>query len=320
MGEKAEEKRNKRLVWLYAGFQTESVNFFQNQLGLGLHTFIYIKNLEKKKLSKTSVEGFKLRCSLSWRSNFPRCFEKEKEKLFEKYPWKSLFLVTLKAVSWTSEQLFISNFQNYFWLLIFLGAWKVKGPHEIGSTCLNVRHSTHSLTLHSNFYKYCRISYFQVFPEKLINLDNLVKKNYQFLLEKKLEWTFVCKANVGQNYCFGPNCLQSIKMQGSLISNITWMISNQFHIWHTDKHPKNKESEALTLHKKWSFPLRISSVKVTKSQCPVDLVTFLNTSLMVNFIFCAVLIGYPWSSIAIIQSYCSTYRSETSPQLMVGSF
>ena len=178
----------------------------------------------------------------------------------------------------------------------------------------------YSLTLHSNFYKYCRISYFQVFPEKLINLDNLVKKNYQFLLEKKLEWTFVCKANVGQNYCFGPNCLQSINMQGSLISNITWMISNQFHIWHTDKHPKNKESEALTLHKKWSFPLRISTVKVTKSQCPVDLVTFLNTSLMVNFIFCAVLIGYPWSSIAIIQSYCSTYRSETSPQLMVGSF
>ena len=41
--------------------------------------------------------------------------------------------------------------------------------------------------------------------------------------------------------------------------------------------------EVISLHKKWSFPLRISSVSVTKS-------AVLKKSLMENFIFCAVYI------------------------------
>ena len=40
-----------------------------------------------------------------------------------------------------------------------------------------------------------------------------------------------------------------------------------------------------TLHKKWSFPLKIFSVNVTKI---ADLVTFAEKSLMENFIFCSV--------------------------------
>ena len=42
----------------------------------------------------------------------------------------------------------------------------------------------------------------------------------------------------------------------------------------------------LTRHKKWKFPLRISSV--TKPQFHVDLVTFTEEILMENFNFCAV--------------------------------
>ena len=42
-----------------------------------------------------------------------------------------------------------------------------------------------------------------------------------------------------------------------------------------------------TLHEKWSFPLRISSVNVTKSAIS-DLVTFIEENLMENFNFCAV--------------------------------
>ena len=47
----------------------------------------------------------------------------------------------------------------------------------------------------------------------------------------------------------------------------------------------------VTLHKKWSFPLRISSVNATKSaaQFPTDLVTFTEEIPIENFIFCAVL-------------------------------
>ena len=44
----------------------------------------------------------------------------------------------------------------------------------------------------------------------------------------------------------------------------------------------------LTLHKKWSFPLRISSSNVIKSAEIVDLVTLLKKSLMENCSFCAV--------------------------------
>ena len=47
----------------------------------------------------------------------------------------------------------------------------------------------------------------------------------------------------------------------------------------------------VTLHKKWSFPLRISSVNATKSaaQFPTYLVTFTEEIPIENFIFCAVL-------------------------------
>ena len=41
-----------------------------------------------------------------------------------------------------------------------------------------------------------------------------------------------------------------------------------------------------TLHKKWSFPLRISSVNVTKSQSHL-----LKKSVMENLIFCAVIVN-----------------------------
>ena len=59
----------------------------------------------------------------------------------------------------------------------------------------------------------------------------------------------------------------------------------------------------LALHKKWSFPLRISSVNVTKSAETADLVTFtklriwshlLKKSLIENFIFCAVICSSIW--------------------------
>ena len=45
----------------------------------------------------------------------------------------------------------------------------------------------------------------------------------------------------------------------------------------------------LTLHKKCNFPLRISSVNVTKSTVNCGTMHLLKKSLMENFIFCAVL-------------------------------
>ena len=46
----------------------------------------------------------------------------------------------------------------------------------------------------------------------------------------------------------------------------------------------NFSSQKRALHKKWSFPLRISSLNVTK-----DFVTFTEEILNGNFIFCAVI-------------------------------
>ena len=49
------------------------------------------------------------------------------------------------------------------------------------------------------------------------------------------------------------------------------------------------ENIGITLHKKWSFPLRISTVNVTNPQFPADIWShLLKKSLKENFIFCAV--------------------------------
>ena len=54
------------------------------------------------------------------------------------------------------------------------------------------------------------------------------------------------------------------------------------------KQPCRRFSLKSSLHKKWSFLLRISSVTVTKSAGNVVFVTFTEESLNENFTFCAV--------------------------------
>ena len=69
--------------------------------------------------------------------------------------------------------------------------------------------------------------------------------------------------------------MNSLVLQSWIISTFLKVLPNLF---------KVKQS----LHKKWSFPLKSSSVNVTKSPFTADLVTFTEEIFNENFIFCAV--------------------------------
>ena len=56
--------------------------------------------------------------------------------------------------------------------------------------------------------------------------------------------------------------------------NIAEIMHSAFSNFRVQISSKRNSSQFSTLHKKWSFPLRISSVNVTNQQFPADLVTF----------------------------------------------
>ena len=86
------------------------------------------------------------------------------------------------------------------------------------------------------------------------------KSNFQFFYEKFLKFSSIRFSNMififskGKKYKLFTDCIHS--------NNAVFQLTTQ-------------DTCTLTLHKKPSFPLRISSVNMTNSQFPADLVTFI---------------------------------------------
>ena len=82
----------------------------------------------------------------------------------------------------------------------------------------------------------------------------------------------------------------------NLVFYIQWSVSGTFNSLiidlHHERSSRNFKISQATLHKKWRFPIRISSVNVTKSAVVRRKLRIwshlLKKSLMENFIFCAV--------------------------------